>query len=164
MRSIGKSSSMQRDNEAKLQDDTVLFENDLCYPVPDVHRKRARKMSKDIARPITKRSRPIVDLPFSQWPSGKQKRAKGSNLRGKGGITKKQKYVNDILDKYTDSGKKIWNVQGDHHNLHSRVEKLKKTEIVQYQLFFSGDLSILLETNYKRSSNSGQKRIQKRFL
>lgn len=97
---------MQRDNEAKLQDDTVLFENDLCYPVPDVHRKRARKMSKDIARPITKRSRPIVDLPFSQWPSGKQKRAKGSNLRGKGGITKKQKYVNDILDKYTDSGKK----------------------------------------------------------
>lgn len=100
-------------------------------------------MSKDIARPITKRSRPIVDLPFSQWPSGKQKRAKGSNLRGKGGITKKQKYVNDILDKYTDSGKKIWNVQGDHHNLHSRVEKLKKTEIVQYQLFFSGDLTFI---------------------
>uniref|UniRef100_A0A8W8JTJ3 Uncharacterized protein n=3 Tax=Magallana TaxID=2171616 RepID=A0A8W8JTJ3_MAGGI len=56
-------------------------------------RKRAREMSRDIARPVTKKPRltQTVDQPFRQGPSGEQKRTRGSNFRGRGGITKKQR-------------------------------------------------------------------------
>lgn len=52
-----------RDNEAKLQDDTVLFRNDFyanLYRKPkDI--KRAREISREIARPVTKKPRLTVD-------------------------------------------------------------------------------------------------------
>lgn len=109
LKSTKKAKSMLRDNEAKLQDDTVLFGNDFYATLyrKSKDRKRAREMSRDIARPVTKKPRltQTVDQPFRQGPSGEQKRTRGSNFRGRGGITKKQRYVNDVSDKYTDSGR-----------------------------------------------------------
>lgn len=95
LKSTMKAKSMLRDNEAKLQDDTVLFGNDFYATLyrKSKDRKRAREMSRDIARPVTKKPRltQTVDQPFRQGPSGEQKRTRGSNFRGRGGITKKQR-------------------------------------------------------------------------
>uniref|UniRef100_A0A8W8IH33 Uncharacterized protein n=1 Tax=Magallana gigas TaxID=29159 RepID=A0A8W8IH33_MAGGI len=98
----GHTSTMDIEDVVKLlektilmigQDDTVLFGNDF-YAIlyrKSKDRKRAREMSRDIARPVTKKPRLTVDKPFRQGPSGEQKRTRGSNFRGRGGITKKQR-------------------------------------------------------------------------
>uniref|UniRef100_A0A8W8JUE2 Uncharacterized protein n=1 Tax=Magallana gigas TaxID=29159 RepID=A0A8W8JUE2_MAGGI len=144
LKSTKKAKSMLRDNEAKLQDDTVLFGNDFYATLyrKSKDRKRAREMSRDIARPVTKKPRltQTVDQPFRQGPSGEQKRTRGSNFRGRGGITKKQRYVNDVSDKYTDSGRtNIKSFRGSPQSP-SNVEKLKLTEIVQNQIPLGGRL------------------------
>ncbi|XP_078330091.1 uncharacterized protein LOC144624336 [Crassostrea virginica] len=96
LKSTKKAKSMLRENEAKLQDDTVLFANDFYTTLyrKSKDRKRAREMSRDIARPVIKKPRQSVDQPFRQGPSGEQRKSRGSNFSrgtGRGAITKKQR-------------------------------------------------------------------------
>ncbi|XP_061187959.1 uncharacterized protein LOC133195987 [Saccostrea echinata] len=74
LKSTKKAKSMLRENETKLQDDSVLFGNDFYTTLyrKSKDRKRAREMSRDIARPVNKKPRQSVDQPFRQGPSGEQ--------------------------------------------------------------------------------------------
>ena len=88
---------MLRGNEATLHDDSILYGNYLYTPLyrKSNDRKRAREISRDIARPVIKKRRQSVDRPFRQGPSGEQRKSRASNFlrgTGRGAITKKQMY------------------------------------------------------------------------
>ncbi|XP_062584288.1 uncharacterized protein LOC134246041 [Saccostrea cucullata] len=96
LKSTKKAKSMLRENETKFQDESVLFGNDFYTTLyrKSKDRKRAREMSRDIARPVNKKPRQSVDQPFRQGPSGDQRKSRGSSYSrgtGRGAITKKQR-------------------------------------------------------------------------
>ena len=170
LKSTKKAKSMLRENEAKLQDDTVLFGNDFYTTLyrKSKDRKRAREMSRDIARPVIKKPRQSVDQPFRQGPSGEQRKSRGSNFSrgtGRGAITKKQRYVKC---KHTNSSRT--NVESSEGSLQSpskhrtfeTVKNCSKSYPIRGQ---TKTFCFKLGKNNKRLNNTGCiKGIQDRVL
>ena len=119
---------MLRGNEATLHDDSILYGNYLYTPLyrKSNDRKRAREISRDIARPVIKKRRQSVDRPFRQGPSGEQRKSRASNFlrgTGRGAITKKQMY---FKCEHTNSNRT--NVESNEGSLQSpskHIENLK---------------------------------------
>ena len=131
---------MLRENEAKLQEGTFLFGNDFYTTLyrKSKDRKRAREMSRDIARPVIKKPRQCVYQPFRQGPSGVQRMSRGETYRealAEAPLQRNKGTLNVNIPIVVEQMSK--NIR-NHYNLHPIIENLKPSKIVQIKSQWGG--------------------------
>lgn len=87
----------------------------------------------DIALPVRKKHRLIVDQPICKGRTGEQKRTTGRTSEAEATLQRNKGTPIAFQINKPIVVEQILQVLGDHHNHHPSVEKLKLTEIVQNQ-------------------------------